>query len=356
MSNQGFPSQSPHRQIMQSPHRMLQTVPGLQPAAHLDLWAQITADSNVTTGGDWIVDWPNPPIPEWTSGFGGGSTDAITRLVSMEYQTAGYTGFASGGPLSLWETPWFPEYTLPDQASSLMDQRLITVLGLPGAIGKWSFAHSNGALFSLAKKIWDGSTMTAGLTSSVDDCPPPGISKAYMFWPGARWSPPNFGAWHPEGWILWQNITTAMRSRYRVDAAVPCFEAWCQLWLQYNARAVYSDPTVGDPIWTDGWPPAVPPEIPFGDLTGMIHGRFDQQARLVPRNFVFLRDVTPEIFTGGLGSTDTTSSFNYIGSSTSFESEILSSLDPSSGYVGNLMFQAFENKSVWQSRTGWTIA
>jgi hypothetical protein len=285
--------------------------------SHLELWAQLCVNSNPVSGGTWV---------SRNDDFVFGSTSpVVANLLAQSYTVPSSYNFHTQSIIAdEIETPSLPlgwdtyGYILP-------------LLG--GLSGQFSLAPPFYPWADMVNAIWGGSVPP--VPSFISGGPLDGLSKMWLYWPLWRGGTNPY----PDGQAWWQNASCALRGRYRIDGPAPCFEATCALWVQH----------LDGSNWVDGWETPNLPDYPKCVIQN------EYGVRFWPKNFQFVRKVTPAIFTGGIGSTDTTSAFNYIGSETGFEPDS-SGGDINDGFVGNLMFQAFEDKAAWQVRTGWTLS
>lgn len=160
--------------------------------------------------------------------------------------------------------------------------------------------------------------------------------------------------------MSFQNSAAACRGRYRINSPITCFEASCELWMQWKDD--YSDPAVP---WTWGWAPESHthgyPDGANGCPPGMsYYGSYRlSEERVWPKNFKFIRDYKVVKFPFSTSSRNVKAAFNYPGSESGFEmptpegSPAPTAMD---GFVGQMVFHVFESPEDWESRTGWELS
>ena len=293
------------------------------PMVHLELWENWATDSQPSYAGPLYP----PPTPAPADFSIPDRSRVKTNLMGLAYPSpTGVYGFGTG-------------LVTPTGA-------IATIEGTPvdPSTPAAPFSSMYTPISELAAKIW-------GAVSQVPAAPAAfGLAQMWAYWPD-WWAASTGGTIDHSAF---QNVLTAVRGRYRVDGIAPCFEASCELWVQHFLYL--------DVYPHDGWcPPISPYNFPIGMGSGtnpdpLGHNR----NRIWAKNFRFRKSVTPVVFTGGVGSTDTTSAFNYVGDPNMFVADgnvpIVGSPTAMQGFLGVMIFQTFnETPAQWQARTGFTF-
>jgi hypothetical protein len=180
------------------------------------------------------------------------------------------------------------------------------------------YAQSNRQTFAtLVSLIWPQSEIPGWYGSLYGSTG--AFSQVCFYWPALMYDD-NY-----------QNVTVASRGRYRLNGDVSAWEAKCDLFPQYHH---------GDGVWHTG----------FGPTQTSPYTLATFNFRYWATNFEFIRNYQPSVFLRDFHASpiDTTSAFNYPGSETGFSPTF------DNGY-GAMLFHCFEDKSAWQTRTGFTL-
>lgn len=250
-----------------------------------------------------------------------------TQRLSAAIEDTTWGGYA--GPPTLWPVlvnPT-PPYTPPEDIYEHQGS-------YDGGGGPVSYIEPFAGLFNVTTGLWNNNYWTQHLHDVTEPYWQQygfGLTQFWMYWPNL------FGDTTSGSPLEWQNTLIANRGRYRVDNVCACFEGACELWADWTSP---------NPTWGAG--------VDTGQYQYYATGR-----TLTARNWTFRNRVAITPFTLGAGSTNTTSAWNYVGSSSAF---IPSSLSPvgsptaMDGFVGMMVFHVFEDPFAWEARTGITLA
>lgn len=140
---------------------------------------------------------------------------------------------------------------------------------------------------------------------------------------------------------VYQNPVIAQRCKYRTDGAIVGWEASAELWIQTQD---------GTGAWNWGW------DIPAGSSSHYL-----EPARPWPKNWVYRKPIVtiPHRFvTSGTNPVDSDKlgGWNEMVLPAYGDAFYSPSDTLMHGFLGRVLVHVFEDKTAWQSRTGWTLS